>query len=70
MGFYDNGVIQRRFKNLMQRMSQMDGWFVPVSTLLDYLLEVQGDHAITLQERNQLERRWLKHKLLYTFGRS
>ncbi len=35
--FFSNGRINPRFANLMQRLSLRPGWFVPVSTLLDYL---------------------------------
>jgi hypothetical protein len=69
-GFVVNGRLNDRFKVLMQRMSQMNGWFVPVRTLLDYILQVKGDRFITSAERNNLERRWLWHKIAHVRGRS
>jgi hypothetical protein len=68
-GFLENRRINRRFKTLMERMSRMNGWFVPVHTLLDFMLQVRDVHCITPIERNVLERKWLWHKL-HTRGRS
>lgn len=62
-GFYENGNgINSRFKSLMKRLSRKNGWFVPVSTLLDYLLD-DCYHNITDSERKSLERKWLLHKI-------
>jgi len=68
-GFLENGI-DERFKVLMKRMSRLNGWFVPVRTLLDFILQVRGDHAITPSERNDLERRWLWHKVVNARGRT
>lgn len=62
-GFNENGNINSRFKFLIKRLSKKNGWFVPVSTLLDYLLAVKGHHSITDKERNRMERKWLLHKI-------
>jgi hypothetical protein len=67
-GFYEDGRIQSRFKFLMERISKMNGWFVPVHTLLNYLLEVNGHHEITDRERSSLERKWLVHKIIKIRG--
>jgi len=69
-GFQEKGRVNGRFKVLMERLSKMNGWFVPVHTLLDFILQVRGDHDITLAERSALERRWLWHKVVHTRGRS
>jgi hypothetical protein len=69
-GFLDNGKIHDRFKILLQRMSGMNGWFVPVRTLLDFILQVRGNRVITPAERNVLERKWLWHKIVHVRGRS
>jgi hypothetical protein len=61
-GFYQNGV-DRQFQRLMHRLSQKNGWFVPVSTLLDYIVQTRGHHTITEQERKRLERKWLLAKV-------
>jgi hypothetical protein len=67
-GFYRDGEIDTRFRQVMERLSRRNGWFVPVSGLLDYLRKINGEHVITDDERTRLERRWLKHKLMV--GRS
>lgn len=63
LGFYKDGKINSRFKFLMDRLSERNGWFVPVSMLLDYLREQNGEHVITARERRLLERKWLLHKI-------
>jgi hypothetical protein len=67
-GFLENGRINQRFRSLMERLGRMNGWFVPVHTLLDYLLEFRSPHNITDRERNSLERKWLMHKIVNTRG--
>ncbi len=69
-GFLENGRINGRFKALMERLSKLNGWFVPVHTLLDFILQARGNHCITQAERNDLERRWLWHKVFNTRGTS
>jgi hypothetical protein len=59
------GRLDPEFQRLMRRLSGKKGWFVPVATLLDYLRAQQGGHILDASERNRLERRWLKGKLLY-----
>ena len=48
---------------MIERLSRKNGWFVPVATLLDYLLAVNGPHAVSDAERGALERKWLWHKI-------
>ncbi|MCL5746052.1 MAG: hypothetical protein M1541_19345 [Acidobacteria bacterium] len=67
--FYSSEGLHPRFQDLMKRLSRKNGWFVPVGELLDYLVVLNGVHAITASERNWLERRWLLHKL-HTRGTS
>lgn len=62
-GFSEHDHVDLRFKYLMERLSRKNGWFVPVSTLLDFLRWTNGDHVITDRERRRLERSWLRHKL-------
>jgi hypothetical protein len=63
-GFQENGDVNNRFKFLMKRLSRKNGWFVPVSVLLDYLLDQNGGHIITGGERMRLEMKWLSRKIL------
>lgn len=62
-GFYVHGHLDKRFKQLIKRLAQKNGWFVPVSCLLDYLKQRIGGHTITPAERAMLERKWLWHKI-------
>jgi hypothetical protein len=62
-GFYQDKHLNQRFKTLMARLSRKKGWFVPVSTLLDYLLEQNKGLIITSQQRRWMERKWLIHKI-------
>lgn len=63
-GFGDGGQMNSRFRQLIERLSRKNGWFVPVVTLLDHLLQLNGHHQITDAERSRLERRWLWQKML------
>jgi len=65
LGFYEHGKLNPQFRRLMERLSHRDGWFVPVETLLDYLLSVRGPATLTAWQRGRLERRWLLHKIRY-----
>lgn len=62
-GFAEDQNLNQRFKELMIRLSKKNGWFVPASTLLDYLLSVKGHHVLTDKQRNYLERKWLIEKI-------
>jgi hypothetical protein len=61
--FCVDGRVDARFRSLMERMSRLNGWFVPVRTLLDYIASVRGVHTVTDRERSRMERKWLAHKL-------
>jgi hypothetical protein len=62
-GFVADGTLDQRFEQLMRRLSAKNGWFVPVSTLLDHLRSEGGPTIIGRSERGALERRWLRSKL-------
>jgi len=64
LGFVEGGALNDRFRLLIDRLSRKNGWFVPVSTLLDYLLAQRTDSVITAAQRRDLELRWLRGKLL------
>ena len=65
LGFWD-GRIHPRFAESMSRLARRNGWFVPVSELLDYLLKQRGGPSILqAAERRELERRWLLHKVRF-----
>jgi len=63
-GFVENGALNPEFKRLMTRLSRKNGWFVPTSTMLDYLRQRRGPYTITDAERRRLEWKWLLQKSL------
>jgi hypothetical protein len=62
-GFTRDGRINARFESLMRRLSRKNGWFGPVSAVLDHLLGQNGRHVITNSERARLEWKWLLDRL-------
>jgi hypothetical protein len=62
-GFQENGGLNAKFQRLVRRLSRKNGWFVPVVTLLDHLLQINCHHHITDAERARLERKWLGEKI-------
>jgi hypothetical protein len=62
VGFSRGNRLDPRFDQLIRRVARMNGWFVPVCTLLDFLLETKGPHELSPRERRRLEYRWLLHK--------
>ncbi len=62
-GFSRDGTLDPRFRSLMKRMAAKNGWFVPVSTLLDHLVAQRGLTILTPRQRGALERRWLRSKI-------
>jgi hypothetical protein len=64
-GFVRDGRLDPTFVRLMERLARKNGWFVPVSVLLDYLLEHRPDPVLTDAQRARLEWRWLAHKIRY-----
>lgn len=62
--FYEGRFINRCFRDLVERLSRRNGWFVPVATLLDYLMDQLGRYEISVIERKCLERQWVLSKML------
>jgi predicted TIM-barrel fold metal-dependent hydrolase len=62
-GFVQNGQLNPEFRRLMERIAKKPGWFVPVSTLLDFLKTRNGTTALNARTRRSLEARWLWEKL-------
>lgn len=61
--FFRDGHLDERFRRCLERLAAKDGWFVPVSTLLDYLLLQRGPCTLQRRQRSRLERKWLWHKI-------
>jgi len=66
--FRKDGVVSARFRELMERLAAKNGWFAPVSAVLDHIVAQRGHHTLTDAERRRIERRWLLHK--FTRGES
>ena len=62
-GFERNGKVDARFAQLMRRLASKNGWFVPVTTLLDHIRAQQGLRTLSSWERRRLEWRWFAHKM-------
>ena len=64
-GFCEGGKLHSKFVQLMRRMAKKNGWFVPITALLDHLRETQDTSAIPKTELARMERRWFLSKLRY-----
>jgi predicted TIM-barrel fold metal-dependent hydrolase len=62
-GYVEDGKLNPQFRRTMERLARKDGWFVPVSGLLDFLMKTKGPTTLTDQLRRKLETRWLWEKL-------
>lgn len=59
--FARNGKVDPEFSRRLQWLASRDGWFAPVSTILDYLHDCRNpaDGAISPKSLRRLETRWL-----------
>jgi hypothetical protein len=62
-GYVRDGQLTPEFRSTMERLAKKNGWFVPVSTLLDFLAGHNGITTLTPAIRQRLETRWLWEKL-------
>ena len=58
-GFCGDGKVEPRVEQLLRRLANKNGWFVPVSTLLDYLRTRHGSCQIPAREMMRMEMSWL-----------
>jgi hypothetical protein len=63
-GFQQGLKVDQRFEYLIRRIAGKNGWFVPVSTLLDYIRSKRGLTRLSATQRRSLEWRWFAHKLV------
>jgi hypothetical protein len=54
-GFFKNGKIDSEFRETMEYLAGLPGWFVPTSQLLDFLVERDGCDALGPVERFRME---------------
>lgn len=64
-GFVENGKVHAKTRELLLELSKRNGWFVPVSALLDYLRTQQPRETRSLYERVHMELRWFITKVIY-----
>jgi len=62
-GFCRDGEVDAVFQRLMRRLSKLNGWFVPVSELLDFLLAGKTQRDIPAGELTTMENRWIRYKM-------
>jgi hypothetical protein len=62
-GFSSGRAPDAAFAQLMHRLSRLNGWFVPVSELLEYLLTERSTNTIPRQELTSMETRWIRYKM-------
>jgi hypothetical protein len=54
-GFVQNGQVDPRVEEVLRYVADLDGWFVPVSTLLDHLVDAHGENLMRGPARWRLE---------------
>jgi hypothetical protein len=62
-GFAWQNSVDPTFARLMRRLSKLNGWFVTVSELLEFLLSKNGNPTITADELASMENRWIRYKM-------
>lgn len=63
-GFVQDGKLNPEFIRLMQRLAALPGWFVPTSTLLDYLRSQPGwKEEVDRRILGSMQWEWLRWKL-------
>ena len=67
-GFVQDGKLTPRFRELTTRLSRANGWFAPVTAVLDHLRSIHGVRTIPPKVLKRMEWKWLRSKLIY--GRS
>jgi len=65
--FVQNGEVHPEVRKRLEYMAAQNGWFAPVSTVLDFLRKGQTreERIITPEQRSRLELRWLSNKILH-----
>jgi hypothetical protein len=62
-GFVKAGAVDHRVEQLLRGLSARNGWFIPVSTLLDFLRNEKEARTIPKAELTSMELRWAYDKL-------
>ncbi|MRR24517.1 hypothetical protein EG830_16210 [bacterium] len=62
-GYTRKGCLHEETATLLKKLSMRNGWFVPVSTALDFIRDQQGQDVLTYTQRVILEARWFLHAI-------
>jgi hypothetical protein len=62
-GYVQDGKLTPEFRRTMERLARKNGWFIPVTGLLDFLATTRGVTTLTDGIRRRMETRWLWEKL-------
>lgn len=63
-GFTKQNKVHPKTKRLLEELANRQGWFVPVTQLLDYLRKQREDSIISKIELKKIEYRWTMEKIL------
>jgi hypothetical protein len=61
--FQDGSQLDRRFAQLMRRLASKNGWFAPVSEVLDHISAQRGVTQLNAAARQRIEWRWIARKI-------
>ena len=64
-GFAKNGKVDETTVKLLTNLSQKNGWFAPVSDILDFLKKEKKSYNIPYWERIKMEYRWFISKIIH-----
>ena len=59
--FARDGKVNPSFEKAMRSLAVRNGWFVPVSTILDHISTQRGVHVLSAGQSRVLELRWAMH---------
>jgi len=62
--FQTGSALEPQFVKLMRRLASKNGWFVPVSTILDHIARQRGTVQLSGMARQRLEWRWAARKVV------
>src|SRR6185437_7352582 len=69
-GFVQNSAVDRRIELTLRALAKRNGWFVPVSELLDYLRPQRQSDRIPITELASMEAHWACDRVAIAFARA
>jgi hypothetical protein len=64
-GFTKNGIVNKTTEESLFNLSRRNGWFVPVSTLLDFLRDKNSSDVLSWREQTSMEYKWFLSKIIH-----